>query len=176
MEWIRHTNMDEASFAPAFALYEQSFPLHEQRFAAHQAQAMGDPRFFCESVWENGELLALLFSWRLEDICYVEHYAVNSSLRGGGLGSQILREFCQREGKVVLEIDPLVDEISRRRKGFYERLGFCANPWPHAHPPYRKANAPHELIVMSWPRELSREEYDRFYRALAREVMAYAEH
>ena len=175
LTWRRHTDMAEGDFAPVWALYEKSFPLHERRLPAHQSQAMADRRYVCESVWEGETLLGLLFSWHLEGLCYVEHFAVSEALRCGGVGSDLLRDFCRREGQVVLEIDPPVTDIARRRQGFYERLGFCPNPWPHAHPPYRKAFSPHELVVMSWPSALEQGCYDRFYRALAREVMAYAE-
>ena len=34
------------------------------------------------------------------------------------------------------EIDPPTGDISRRRKGFYERGGFVENPYPHIRPPY----------------------------------------
>jgi len=45
-----------------------------------------------------------------------------------------------------------VDEIARRRKGFYERCGYAENPYPHVHPPYHCGNKGHELVVMSAPR------------------------
>ena len=175
MEWRRYGQMDAYGFEEVWSLYQESFPLHEQRLPVHQSQAMADPRFFCRAAYEGDALQALLFSWRMGKLCYVEHFAVHPALRGSGIGSALLRDFCREEGAVVLEIDPLVDEISRRRKGFYERLGFAANPYSHAHPPYRAGNAPHPLIVMSWPAPLHEAEYAAFFRGLSQEVMAYAE-
>ena len=64
-----------------------------------------------------------------------------------------------------------MDQISARRRGFYERCGFEENPYPHVHPPYHKENCGHKLVVMSCPGKLTAEEYNAFDRYLKREVM-----
>lgn len=71
----------------------------------------------------------------------------------------------------ILEIDPLTTEIAVRRKGFYERLGFCANPYGHVHPPYHPDCAGHALIVMSRPAPIGEETYRAFRDYLAHTVM-----
>lgn len=89
-----------------------------------------------------------------------------------GFGSRAL-ELLQAKGKpVILEIDPPRDEVSRRRKGFYERSGFAANPFAHLHPPYRRGAAGHDLVIMSSPAALTEEEYGRFAAFLKGHVMA----
>lgn len=72
----------------------------------------------------------------------------------------------------VLEIDPPVDEIARRRQGFYQRCGFAVNPYPHVHPPYRPEYPGHELVVLSSPRALTPAEYGAFACYLSAVVMA----
>ncbi|MEI3140799.1 MAG: hypothetical protein V8S34_04075 [Lawsonibacter sp.] len=59
----------------------------------------------------------------------------------------------------MLEIDPPVDELSIRRKGFYERAGFWANPFLHVHPPYRPHSG-HPLTVMTYPTPWDRGTYE----------------
>ena len=82
-------------------------------------------------------------------------------------------EVLGRDGKtVVLEIDPPVDEIARRRQGFYQRCGFAVNPYPHVHPPYRPEYPGHELVVLSSPRALTPAEYGAFACYLSAVVMA----
>lgn len=77
-----------------------------------------------------------------------------------------------REGKtLVLEIDPLKDDISKRRKGFYERCGFTKNFYTHIHPPYHKGNEGHELVIMTCPEQISRETFDLFRSYLNNRVM-----
>ena len=73
---------------------------------------------------------------------------------------------------MVLEIDPPVDEIARRRQGFYQRCGFAVNPYPHVHPPYRPEYPGHELVVLSSPRALPPAEYGAFACYLSAVVMA----
>ena len=64
-------------------------------------------------------------------------WSISASVRSCGgrrYGAKALEEL-GRDGKtVVLEIDPPVDEIARRRQGFYQRCGFAVNPYPHVHP------------------------------------------
>lgn len=76
----------------------------------------------------------------------------------------------QRSKPVILEIDPPVDSASQRRKAFYERCGFAENPY-HVHPPCRRENRGHELVVMSWLGLIAQPLYDSFARYLQQRVM-----
>ena len=91
--------------------------------------------------------------------------------RGQGLGTAALDLFAKAGKPAILEIDPPVDAVSRRRQTFYERAGFFANPHPHIHPPYRPENSGHALVVMSRPRPLTKGEYAAFAAYLADVVM-----
>ena len=99
----------------------------------------------------------------MKELFYVEHFAVNTQMRGSGIGSRLLADFCKDKPLALLEIDPPQDEISQRRLRFYERLGFVQNPYSHRHPPYRRGFEAHPLCVMTWPRAASRQEYDGFF-------------
>ena len=72
---------------------------------------------------------------------------------------------------LILEIDPPADEISIRRKGFYERCGFVVNPYSHIHPAYHRGNAGHEFVIMSSPEMLGQDEYEHFNHYLQDIVM-----
>ena len=72
---------------------------------------------------------------------------------------------------MILEIDPPADDISVRRKNFYERAGYRANGFEHVHPPYRRGFNGHRLVIMSSPAPLSEEEYKIFARYLSETVM-----
>ena len=84
-------------------------------------------------------------------------------------------ELARQNKTIILEIDPLVDDASVRRKGFYERCGYVANAFAHVHPPYQAANRGHELIVMSYPHAISQSEFDSFTLDLGEKVMKYSE-
>lgn len=175
MERMPITGPDSPWFTPAMELYRAAFPHHEQRTDRDQLRAMEDPAFHCDAIVEGGAFLGLIFYWISGAFCYVEHFAMAPTVRGRRLGGRALEAFCAEQGTVVLEIDPPVDELSQRRRGFYRRLGFAENPWPHRHPAYRAGIPPHPLVVMTWPRAFRREEYESFARYLRGTVMAYAE-
>ena len=102
---------------------------------------------------------------------YVEHFCIEPNLRGLHYGQSALKALCAQCGLVILEIDPPVDEISIRRKCFYERCGFKENPYAHVHPAYREGFSGHELKIMSWPRAITPAEYGRFNAYLITRVM-----
>ncbi|MCD8350647.1 MAG: GNAT family N-acetyltransferase [Planctomycetaceae bacterium] len=175
MHFTRLTSADDTLFAPAFELYETSFPQHEQRTLDRQKAIMAQPDYYFDVIVEEGDFAGILLWWRFDGYAYIEHFAINTARRGRSLGSRSLAMFCADKALVVLEIDPPVDPVASRRESFYTRLGFCANPSPHAHPSYRREFPPHQLVVMSHPRPLEPEEYDCFADDLAHKVMADAE-
>ena len=107
--------------------------------------------------------------WNIGGASYIEHFCVLPSQRNKHYGQKILKAY--QATPLILEIDPPVDEISIRRKGFYERCGFAANPYPHIHPAYHRGNAGHELVIMSSPEMLGLEEYEHFTHYLQDIVM-----
>ena len=91
------------------------------------------------------------------------------------MGSKALSAFCQGR-RVILEIDPPVDDISIRRQHFYERLGFITNPYEYIHPSFRRPSNPHQLILMSYPTALTYEEARDFADFIRERVLLYSEH
>ena len=74
---------------------------------------------------------------------------------------------------VILEIDPPVDDISRRRKGFYERNGFIANDYDYTHLPYHRGCEGHRLVIMSSPHRIDEAEYRNFLDYMRHRVMVF---
>ena len=156
----------------AMVLYRRSFPAHELRLWPDQQAVMNDPLYHFDLCLLDGALAGLILYWDFGAYIYVEHFCVRPELRGRRYGAKALEEL-GRDGKtVVLEIDPPVDDIARRRQGFYQRCGFAVNPYPHVHPPYRPEYPGHELVVLSSPRALTPAEYGAFACYLSAVVMA----
>ncbi len=133
---------------------------------------MRDPRYHCQIFYQDGLLLGFIFWWACGEQIYIEHLAINPALRGRNYGSRLLAEFCERAGKtVILEIDPPEDEIAIRRLRFYQGLGFCLNDYAHLHPPYHPDYEGHALRVLSYPKLLEEEAYQRFNQMLVETVM-----
>ncbi|MFR2149785.1 MAG: GNAT family N-acetyltransferase [Christensenellales bacterium] len=100
---------------------------HELRLWPDQRDVMGNPLYHFDMCLLDGALAGLILYWDFGTYIYVEHFCVEPSLRGHGLGTLILAELARQNKTIILEIDPLVDDASVRRKGFYERCGYVAN-------------------------------------------------
>ena len=171
MEFRPILSVDDPLYPPLVRWYQMSFPLHEQRTPAQQTAAFAHPDYRLWALMEEGTVVGALSMWEAPAFFYVEHFFLDPQARNRGWGSRAL-SLLQRQGKaVILEIDPPVVDIARRRQGFYLRNGFCANPYPHVHPPYRREFQGHSLVVLSAPAPLSQEAYSDFYQYICHTVM-----
>lgn len=175
MEFVRISSKDSNSFDDAMEIYKVSFPIFEQRIIKDQIDVLTDDRFNFMVVYENKVLIGIILYWDLDNCKYIEHLAISPSLRGKNYGSRILKEFCEKNGTIILEIDPPVDDISFKRLSFYSNLGFKLQDFEHIHPPYRKDYNGHKLKVMSFNRNLSEDEYNTFNVFLKERIMKYSE-
>ncbi len=147
----------------------------ELRTEADHLRALSDPDFHADGIWSGDRFAGLIYYWQTPVGYYIEHLAVAPQLRGGQIGSKALSAFCA-DRRVVLEIDPPVDEISIRRLHFYERLGFMQNPQEYIHPSYQRVHAPYRLVLMSYPSLLEADEARTLADFIRERVMCYSEH
>lgn len=163
-------------FEQMYRIMEESFPLIEYRtYEGQQALlANGNYRLLTKEN-ELGEVIAFLAGWEFDEFCFVEHIAVKPSIRGGGLGKQLMLDFIEQMNKpVVLEVEPPEEEMSQRRIGFYERLGFHLNSYPYVQPPLRAGQPDFPLMVMSYPNLLTKEQFQSCRDTLYAEVYQIA--
>lgn len=111
-------------------LYTEAFPSAERRGWKIPKEvtefALSHPDMHIRIAMEGENLAGFIIYWMLTpEVVYVEHLVVNPALRGGGLGARLLTSVLDDTGaESVLEVEPPCDELSRRRVGFYRRLGF----------------------------------------------------
>lgn len=175
MKFIRINSKDDKYFNDAMKIYETSFPIFEQRTIKNQIEVLEDKDYYCNIICENNSLIGLLFYWKYGKYTYIEHLAISPNLRGKNYGSKILKTFCEDNNYTILEIDNPIDEISIKRLNFYSKIGFKLQNFEHIHPPYRKGYEGHNLKIMSFNRDLYKEEYDEFNVFLKTKVMEYSE-
>lgn len=175
MEFIRINSKDDKYFNDAMKIYQTSFPIFEQRTMKNQIEVLENKEYYSTIICENNILIGLLFYWKYGKYTYIEHLAISPSLRGKNYGSKILKIFCEDNKNTILEIDNPIDEISIKRLKFYSKIGFKLQNFQHIHPPYRKGYEGHNLKIMSFNRDLSKEEYDAFNVFLKTKVMKYSE-
>ncbi|MEB4780501.1 GNAT family N-acetyltransferase [Paenibacillus jamilae] len=164
--------INEHDFSEIYAIMESSFPASECRTFEAQKALLKHPSYrIITEKNEQGNIVAFLAGWEFEHFRFVEHIAVDSRIRGGGLGKKLMSRFIsQSDHPVVLEVEPPVDEWSRRRIGFYERLGFHLNHFEYVQPPLREGQADLRLQIMSYPGALAESAFAPFKETLYTEV------
>lgn len=175
MEFLRIDPNDTVRWDKVWKLYEDSFPLAERRKEEDHLRAYNDDRFFPLSAWEGKELIGLMFFWEWDSYRYLEHLAVNPALRGQSFGSLMLKDLRDSGHTIILEIDPLVNDLSVRRLQFYERAGYTLTPFRFMHLPYRLEAQPEELLILSYPRLITKEQHNEFVKFVNEEVIRYCE-
>lgn len=175
MQTERITSTNHPDWPTIWRIYEASFPAGERRKLDGQEAIIGIPNYFLE-LWRNDEKTVVGFTatWIYEKFRFLEHFAVDSALRSAGYGKRILTEWMRRPGPVILlEIDPPTDEISRRRCGFYKRLGYLDNDFEHSHPSYQDGTGKVPLVLMSYPKTIDEELRREFVRRQCDEMLAH---
>lgn len=175
MEFVEIKENDTHRWEKVWKLYEDSFPLAERRRKEDHLRAAENPLFFPLSAWEGNELVGILFYWEWDSYRYLEYLAVKPDIRSRGHGSELLRYLRDSEHTIILEIDPLINELSVRRLQFYERAGFTLTPYRFVHLPYRKEAQPQELLILSYPKMITKEQHNDFLRFVDEEVILYCE-
>lgn len=155
--------MQQDQFDELYQLLEESFPADEYRDYKSQQVLLSHPLYKVFVYEENNELGAFFATWEGQDYIYLEHFAVKESLRNGGLGSKLLREFLSQQVKpVVLEIEIPKSGIEKRRAEFYVRNGFYLNEFGYDQPAFSPDKSPVPMVLMSYPNPLQDQAFQVF--------------
>lgn len=142
-------------FDAFWAIYSESFPDNEKRNRTAQWELFRRKEYHVNCIYREDALAGFVCFWDIGNYVFVEHLAVSGNKRGDGLGAQLMTQLINSGTPLVLEVEPPHDEISKRRIGFYERLGFHLNHYYHVQPPLQEGFEPVELLLMSYPNALS---------------------
>ena len=169
----RIVNNEDPYYIPFWSIYNESFPLNERRTSEQQTATFNKPGYEVDIYLSGTDVIGFIASWEAKEFIFIEHFAVAREIRSKGMGSSILSPFILSKTKpVILEIDPPVDELTRRRLRFYSSLGFLINYYPHIQPSYRSGELPILLALLSWPDLISEEHYHQFSRFQKNIVMS----
>lgn len=152
MELVRHNRANPIP-EKVINIYLQSFPQEERRPVENLGEQIADGRIILHiAVEENGDILGMLTSWDFGTFCYIEHFAIDSARRNGGLGSRILEYFCNKicQRPVLLEVEPDgTSPEAQRRIDFYRRNGFEIIDKTYIQPAYTQSQPSLPLWLMS---------------------------
>lgn len=123
-------------FDQIYALMTRSFPSEELRSADAARELLVQPNYHLLKVQNTDQKLTGFFAyWTFSDFYFLEHFAVDPSTRGQGLGTMMLYELLQRlAGDWLLEVEAPKKLLARRRIQFYERCGFIAHSFGYNQP------------------------------------------
>lgn len=171
MNLERVTSTSHPMYRRAWELYRASFPPHEQREKLSQEKIIKDREYHFCLISEEEVFVGLVLYWETDRTIYIEHFCILPEMRNRRYGQKVLSLLQQKHKTLLLEIDPPIENLSKRRKVFYERCGFVENPYHHIHPPYHRENKAHSLIIMTYPHQITREHYNAFLEYLHDRVM-----
>ena len=172
----RLRNAEHPLYEAAKQLYESSFPREERRSDPQHRRALADEAFHSLALSDERGLAAILYYWQHPDFTFIEHLAVCPERRGCGIGHRVLRMAAEQlspDRPVILEIEPAVDERTRRRLRFYESCGYRRLPDYHEQQPYHAGLEPLPMELLLLPQGGACRRPDAFEDYLLTRVMQY---
>lgn len=159
---LKRIYADDELFSWAMNLLAVSFPASERRDDDFQRKTMIHSDYRLCAIMNGNMPVGVVGYFDSDSFIYFENFCVEPEKRNNGFGSQTL-QFLTACGKpFILEIEPPVDELTQRRLQFYERNGMIVNPYPHIQPHYRADDDDLPLVVLSYGKQLTQEQYNEF--------------
>jgi len=158
----------EQNFENIYSLLANSLPQNEMRSFDGQKKLLNDSRYNLLVAFKDNNLIAFMAIWDLGKYSFIEHFAVDASLRGNGVGGKLLDK-CKAYFKspIILEVEPPKStKDATRRIEFYKRHGFLFNDYPYAQPPLQKGFETLPLKIMSYPNALDNDNFSKVKNTL----------
>lgn len=161
---INLKKFEHSDFDSFFKLMSEAFPSVERRNYEDQKKVL------CEDLYNiivdkdnNDDITGFIANWQFDDFNFIEHFAVNSKMRGNGLGTIMLKDYLSKCNKpIFLEVELPQNDVAIRRIEFYKRLGFHLNNFEYFQPPMQKQHDVLPLKVMSYPNSVNYKQFIKF--------------
>lgn len=120
------TCSESVEFKKLWLLYNTAFGQDERRSLLEHERAHNDSRFHFSAIRCDGRTAGLLAYWELNDMLFVEHFAVDPEFRSKGIGSRVIETLqYDADRMIVLDVEPEQSSTDAfRRVHFYRRHGF----------------------------------------------------
>lgn len=145
---------DKNDFDNVFAIMCESFPKDEYRTRDEQKELFerDEYRVYLDLSSTDGTIRGFAAVWVLDNVCFLEHLAVDARFRNQGIGAKIIGELLELfDRRVCLEVELPEKALAKRRIGFYERCGFTLNGYSYLQPAMSAGqNAVPLLVMTSW--------------------------
>ena len=128
---IKKGQYNQQSLSTIKEIYFNSFPAEERRqwSSIIQLLSQNNSPYNIYLIFANSSIVGFLSFWEFDNFCYIEHFAIDQSFRGQGIGSFALKKFLKQQNKpTILEVEPAqYGAIAQRRIDFYQHCGFYAH-------------------------------------------------
>ncbi|MDL2309213.1 GNAT family N-acetyltransferase [Bacteroidales bacterium OttesenSCG-928-B11] len=157
-----YQKLETTDFDSFYDLMERSFPATERRSKDDAFLIFTSvPCYQKIGLKKDGKVIALLAYWLFDECCFIDHLAVEESLRGQGIGKDLMTYFLQEvKATIVLEVEPPNDDITRKRIIFYENFGFHLNTFPYTQPSMQPGQPEIPMMIMSYPESLTQNQFE----------------
>lgn len=138
-------------------IYLSSFPKDEIRNYDLVEQMAGKENFEFFVVYlseKESQPIGIISLWRFEEFLFIEHFAIEKSLRNKGYGSKIITKVVQDNSlPIIIEVEPPITQKALKRIEFYKKLDFSLLNFYYLQPAYSKTQNPIELRLMTNDKE-----------------------
>lgn len=147
---------DDSALSKVQSLYLDAFPPEERRPWEQLSVLIDDLSglfMMYVATTADGSFAGFITLWHLPGADYVEHFAVDPSMRGSGIGGTIIDNIRRQSGDraLILEVElPQTGPDAPRRIAFYKRHGFePLNDFTYIQPPYAPGLPQVQLLLMT---------------------------
>ena len=141
---------DNESYQYMEDLLTNSFPVDEYRELSElKTYTDSVSHFFNTIVQYDEQSVGFVSYWNFSDFHYIEHFAIDPTLRNGGYGRKLI-DFLKKKlnSPILLEVELPENETAQRRIRFYERQEFKLWKKKYMQPSYKKGSRPIPMHLM----------------------------
>jgi len=157
-------------YATMLSLLKENFPRNEIRSDQKQLEVINEPYFQAYLLKENTEIYGFVSCFDFTDFVFIEHLVIAPSHQGAGLGSQLLTLLKQKYRSLILEVELPTSLQAKKRIQFYQKNQFFFNDIPYVIPSFIIGEQPIPLRMMSYPNQLTLEQFNYIKDILYRNV------
>lgn len=167
---INTTNKDRFQYIEK--LLTESFPENEYRpLQQFRHFANTNTLFHPCIIIDEREFIGMLNYWTFSFFIYIEHFAIDSCLRGKGYGTKALSLLHKSTKKfIVLEVELPLQTTAKRRIEFYSNLGYRLIDSYYEQPPYQPHEKPLQMQLMTSDEPMFKANFKSVYNTIYREV------
>lgn len=155
-------------------IYEHSFPADERREWDQLKQLLGHPLFKLYKILKNNAISGIITIWRWPEFTFIEHFAIQESLRSQGIGKGVLQQIIHEKPlKIIVEVEVPHNESAFKRIAFYKLMGFYDCEQEYYQPPYIKGYNKVKMLLFSYPQQLTQQEFASIKSRLYKEVYGW---